>query len=83
MLSYTLAASLITDKRSLYETLQLNQYVLPPLDGPFVTSKLMAGIYHGTHWMLKSDNVSNYKVCAFPPNKQILADTLHAAMVNC
>ena len=46
-----------------------------------MTAKIMKGMLSGKNWMLKADQVTQFKVCAFPPNKDVLA-SLVADLLN-
>ena len=76
------AAAYIGDKASLYEILAYNQYIMPPLKDPFITSKLLAGIVAGKIWMLKDEYVHIIKTCPHPPSKKALAQILHDIMIS-
>ena len=69
-------------KEDLHAALELNQYVAPKRKMPMMTSKFMTGVIEGKYWLPKSREINKYRVCAFPPTKAKLAETLSRLLGN-
>ena len=76
------AQFLIPDKKTLYDTMQRNGYVLPPAKDPLMTIKFMKGVKAGFFFCLKQDMMQNFKQCATPPPRQQMSEILHYVMTN-
>ena len=75
-------SGLIKNKEDLYHALQYNQFITPPRKDSIMTQKFMVGILSERYWMMKSENVTAMKACAFPPTKNKLTDIVCTSLLT-
>ena len=46
-----------------------------------MTGEFMVGILNERYWMMKSDDVSHYRTCAYPPAKEKLAEEVAKKLI--
>ena len=55
---------------------------MPPFKDAIITREFMQGIVDGRYWCLRSSDITNYRVCAEPPNKKDLGEMLYFLMCS-
>ena len=75
------AATMITDKTSLYKAFQRNGSFMPKPNEPFITIKFLKGAKDGHYFLPKTDNIKK-KQCADAPPKKIISQECARVLFN-
>ena len=76
------AATMVTDKQSLYLAFQRNGYYMPKASEAFVTIKFLTGIREGRYFMPKTEHIKK-RQCADPPSKKVVAQECSRVLNLC
>ena len=71
---------MIPDKAALYDALQRNNFILPPLSDSMCTVHWLTQVFKVEAWCLRTEEVATLKVCPELPNKTELANIVATAM---
>ena len=76
------AATVVRDRKTCYEAMLLNQYIVPDFKDKIMTKGFMKKVLKGECWLPKAHEMNRSAVCAFPPTKEVLARTLYEQLIG-